>query len=132
MAIYKAASFGIEGIKPKITLSISVAQKIIQKKAITHNQSNDKASIFGSLYSKTTIKKCQNRNHYPSISGISNNKFIPIAIPKTSAEITGCNGNLSQKVKNVIDKWRISSGSLCQISLGHNSKSNSNFAITKP
>ena len=43
----------------------------------------------------------------PSISGISNNKLIPIAIPKTSARSQAAMAISAKKIKNIIDKWRI-------------------------
>jgi hypothetical protein len=40
----------------------------------------------------------------PSISGMPNNRFIPIAIPNTSARSQAA---IALQLKNVIDKWRI-------------------------
>ena len=90
IAMYKAAEFGIEGIRPARIFGTSGCAKIISKmkeRPIIATKTIIKASIFRiplliknkrRKVSKTVIKT-------PSNSGIPNNRLIPIAIPRTSA-----------------------------------------------
>jgi hypothetical protein len=107
--MYNAVSLGIEGIKP-YHIPMSGCAKIISKikKPYYHNQCYDKSLHFSMpLLIKNNNRKVSNTVIItPSISGMPNNRFIPIAIPNFS-EITGSNSHFSQKIKNVIDKWRI-------------------------
>ena len=90
IAMYNAASLGIEGINPNNTLSSSGWANIIsniKENPMIATNTMIKASIFRMpLLIKNNNKKVSKTViSTPSISGMSNNKLIPIAIPKTSA-----------------------------------------------
>ena len=89
--MYKAASLGIEGTRPNKTLSISGWAKNISKTKENPMMATNtiiKASIFRMpLLIKNSSKKVSKTVIItPWISGISNNRLIPIAIPNTSAK----------------------------------------------
>ena len=89
--MYNAVSLGIEGMNPAKTSGkwgcAKIISKINEKPMMATN-----AIINASIFRIPLLIKNRRRNVSktviitPSISEISNNKFKPIAIPKTSAK----------------------------------------------
>jgi hypothetical protein len=107
IAMYNAVSLGIEGIKPYTSPCQVVQNHFKIKKPYYHNQCYDKSLHFSMPLLLRTTKVSNTVIITPSISGMPNNRFIPIAIPNTSARSQAAIATSAKKIKNVIDKWRI-------------------------